>query len=126
MSDFWPEDFLKSLNPESLERNEEIAVIGDIVKVRNEASSMGLLVIESFAENEEFPEFFRIGLKMIADGTDPDEVFRVLFEKLESDAEDAKKTMKNALYLQGVLSIQEGESPELTASRIGVLMGVSS
>ncbi len=122
MSDFpWPDDFPDTINPGLMDRERTVEVIGHIARARDCAAKDGLLALESMTEDGSLPEFFSEGLKLVADGTDPEEVVEWLLEHITAEDDAAEKTAK-AVYAVGVRGIQNGDDPAVISAAVGALL----
>lgn len=104
-----------------------------LVALAEKARSSGLLSLEDDLESVEDP-YFRMGLQLVVDGTDPEIVKSVLYTELDSqkkkkqmeiketvlrlEKELAATVVKKKKIIEGVLSIQSGDNPRIVEQKI--------
>jgi flagellar motor component MotA len=94
-----------------------------VEETRNDAHNAGLLALDSRCDDENLPSFFRRGLRMVVDGTDPQDV-RIELEKLILPLRSNKQSYAaSILFYIGVLSIQMGDSRALIRMKFASMKG---
>lgn len=98
--------------------------IYDLVEdTRNDANNAGLLALDDRCDNEKLPSFFRRGLRMIVDGTDPQDVRNELKKLILPLSSNKQSYAASILFYIGVMSIQMGDSKALLKLKFSSLRG---
>jgi len=102
-------------------KKEKIKCIGIIKKLcyfLEKIRREGLLAVEDEI-NEITDKFFKHGLKLIIDGTDPDIVKNILLNYLYLSNEKGRVLLEKCIILEGLLSIQNGDNPRILTAKLG-------
>ena len=111
------------------ERRECLPTIAYILDMANHARIEGILALEGYVLNkaDDVPFFIRTGVELMVDGIDPSLVKGIL-ETLTASSHKANgsmnaETLRRILMTEGLLNIQAGENPELTALKLLSMLG---
>lgn len=83
-----------------------------LVNLSEKARKKGLLSLEDDIENLE-SQFFRRGLKLVVDGTDPEVIKHILGIQIFARGYRGKELLENCIIYEGVLAIQQGYNPRI-------------
>ena len=120
--DLWDENTLKILNPSALSDGDFSDLQDRISKIRSLAAGDGLLALETILDEQGLPEYLREGLPMVINGTDSEELYSVLTGRLRGET-DSSRRMTAALYIQGLLALQQGLNEGETLLLLKALTG---
>jgi flagellar motor component MotA len=99
-----------------------LPVIEEILKLSAITSAGGLLALTDYmAEASDF--VLQIGLKLIKDGVDPEEVASILDGHIEVQAKSDSDRLRLALVKTGVLGMQNGDKTEYLRDKLYIIMG---
>ncbi len=120
---YWKREFLQKLNPGILEDGEFDSIYKRIEGIHNCARIDGLLALEYYRDADSLPELLARGVQFVVDGTDPEVIFETLIDALLAGNPGEKELIEGVLYIQGTMSLQGGDSEQMTAFRLASLMG---
>jgi hypothetical protein len=103
-------------------KKESIKLIALIISLSEKARKMGLLALEDDFETVKDP-FFKKGLQLIVDGTDPVIVRDILLVRMCAGNLKGAKLLRAAIILEGMLSIQSGDNPRIAADKLSGFLG---
>ncbi len=96
-----------------------------VLNYHHKARREGVLSLDGPSQDRTLPLVFRKGLGMVADGTDPSEVLSRL-STLILKASDPGEIALGVLYMQGIYSLQRGESMAVLKMRMAAPLGIEA
>ena len=96
-----------------------------VLKYLQKAQRDGLLALDEAGDDRSLPLIFRKGLRMVVDGLPPDKLLSRLSEQILK-TKDVRDQTLGALYMQGLYSIQQGESSSVLKMRMAAPLGIEA
>ena len=109
------------------ERRTAVPVIENLIKLANLARAEGVLSLEEAVINVD-NEFLKTGIRLVADGVDPDLVRDVVTARVYSSCDPSTpegrlRFLHCAIEMEGMLSIQFGENPRIIEEKLYGYLG---
>lgn len=98
------------------EKNEVVTLVELVVQASEKARFEGLLAIEDDIHDYAHP-FFKLGMQLVVDGTDPEIIESVLRARLFSACKKGKDLLEQIIIIDAVLSIQSGDNPRIIMAK---------
>jgi len=123
----------KSAPAVTIDTSDADSVRESFLAIAGKARQYGLLSLEHDVDKVEDP-FLQAGLRLVIDGTDTEILERMLRNQIESyeqeerisigeatlwmERELADEVTRRKMILDGILSVQQGDNPRMTAQRV--------
>ena len=99
-----------------------VPIIDLLVECAKIARFKGILELEEFAK-EQGNDFLTFALMMVVDGTDPRLIKDILETLINADGHTGAELLQRTIIAEGVLSVQAGENPRITAMKLTCFLG---
>lgn len=105
------------------EQNETITTMIELLSsLSNRARQEGLLALEDEIPNLA-PPYLQLGVQLVVDGTDPDEVRHILYVARHGGSLSDEEIVLRLVIEEGVLGIQAGYNPRILKTRLAAYLG---
>ena len=101
-----------------------LPIVDLMVKYCDMARKKGVLALEEVALNHE-DYFFKFVLMLVVDGTDPELVMKMAYILINSGNHQGSALFERVLTMEGISSIQTGDSPHLLRAKLLCYFGES-
>lgn len=104
------------------ERKMLLPLMKHIVNLAERTRKNGLLDLDEVVLKVEDP-LYRLGLQLILDGTDPEDLRRILNNNILSSGATGIQLLSRLMIVTGVMLIQAGQNPRLIEVELASLVG---
>ncbi|MCL2851903.1 MAG: hypothetical protein FWE20_02540 [Defluviitaleaceae bacterium] len=118
------QNLMLQLHDRLLEADKEgcVPTVTRMIELAGLARSGGILELEAEIE-EESNVFLRTGVELVVDGRDPEIVEHVMLNLMLAGNYSGTELLKRMIIATGVLKIQQGENPSMTALTLASMLG---
>ena len=99
-----------------------LKIVTTMVSMMEQARREGLLALEDGIEKIS-PFYFQKGLQMILDGSDPEDIKRIMISIVVSGNYRGAELLERMVILEGILSLQMGDNPMIGKLKMLSLLG---
>ncbi|HNI97240.1 MAG TPA: hypothetical protein PKN56_00440 [Leptospiraceae bacterium] len=105
------------------EREECVPLMKTLVSFAQKSKAGGLLVLDDEVDNirtsvEGTASFFKTGIELVIDGTDPEIIAEILSFKIMAGNYKGLPLLMRCIILAGVMGIQAGDNPRILADKL--------
>ena len=105
------------------DKREAMETVELLYKLAKLTRNEGTQALGEYGINEAKPVFLKKGISMICDGWEPKTIKSILENHIKFSSHEGVELLKRLIIMEGLLSIQAGESPALILERMLSLLG---
>ena len=104
------------------EKKSLLKIIEQMIELANLARKEGILSLEEQIEKSD-DQFFKTGLSLIVDGTDPDLVKDIMSVKITTSFKTGAELLSQFMIRDGVIAVQAGMNPRIIEAKLLAYLG---